>query len=266
MCSTCQKEVEEGHEALQCDIFERWEHLCIKVCHRPTTECYNVLCTSPSKALVFTCSRCRHRGTLVRRLQQAETALESVRVQIDMYERLLSDKQQQLDRVISEREVLQLEKEQLNNLLQEARLKVDKFHLQREGEALFVKSKADNSISSKTRVLTPPSFTQPSAVASSGSKKRELPKLPTVQVSEVEPAVSRPPVLESSSGTTVISSTVPVVTNNTATAAAVELQPFQASLATNVSPETAGNIGTCPLVPLVPLPMEHPIRVMGCPI
>ena len=38
----------------------------------------------------------------MRRLQQAETALESVRVQIDMYEWLLVDKQQQLDRMISE--------------------------------------------------------------------------------------------------------------------------------------------------------------------
>ena len=47
-------------------------------------------------------SHCRRKGTLVRRLQQAETALESARVQIDMYERLLSDKQQQLDCVISE--------------------------------------------------------------------------------------------------------------------------------------------------------------------
>ena len=81
LCSTCQKEVEEGHEALQCDICERWEHLlCIKVCHRPTTECYNVLSASPSKALVFACSHCRHKGPLVRRLQQAETALESARV------------------------------------------------------------------------------------------------------------------------------------------------------------------------------------------
>ena len=58
LCSMCQEEVEEGHEALQCDICERWEHcLCIKVYHRPTTECYNVLCASPTKALVFMCSR-----------------------------------------------------------------------------------------------------------------------------------------------------------------------------------------------------------------
>ena len=76
--------------------------------------------------------------------------------------------------LISEHDVLQLEKEQLNNLLQEACLELDKFCLQRDGEVLFVKSKADNSISSKIRVLTPPSFAQPSTVASSSSKKREL--------------------------------------------------------------------------------------------
>ena len=86
-----------------------------------------------------------------------------------------------------------------------------------------MKSKVDNLISSETRVLTPPSFAQPSVVASSSSKKRELPQLPTVQVSDVKLAVSRPPVLQLSSGTTAISPTVPVITSNTATAAAVEL-------------------------------------------
>ena len=67
-----------------------------------------------------------------------------------------------------------------------------------------MKSKAVNLISSKAIVLTPLSFTLPSAVTSSSSKKRELLQLPTVQVSDVEPAVSRVPVLESSSGTTAI--------------------------------------------------------------
>ena len=65
----------------------------------------------------------------MRRLKQAETALESARVQIDMYKQLLADKQQQFDCVISERDALHLEKEQLNNLLQEAHLEVDKFRL-----------------------------------------------------------------------------------------------------------------------------------------
>ena len=107
LCTTCQEEIDDDQEAIQCDICERWEHrLCIKACHRPTTEFYKVLCASPSKAIVFTCSQCRRKGALARRLQQSEAALDSARVQIEMYDRLLADQQQQTDRVTIERDVL----------------------------------------------------------------------------------------------------------------------------------------------------------------
>ena len=43
-CVTCGKEVKEDDEALQCDLGEVWEHLiCIKVCDRPTNDCYAAL-------------------------------------------------------------------------------------------------------------------------------------------------------------------------------------------------------------------------------
>ena len=82
LCSTCKREVLVEEEALLCDICEWWEHLqCIKEYDRPTAQCYNVLTESPSKSIAFTCSRCRRKNTLARRLFQAEVVLKSTQVQ-----------------------------------------------------------------------------------------------------------------------------------------------------------------------------------------
>ena len=127
-CSTCKKEVLDEEEALLCDICEWWEHFkCIKECDRPTAQCYNVLTESPSKSIVFTCSRCRRKGTLARRLFQAEVALENTHVQRDVYERLLQEKQQQIDNVSMERDALQLEKKNWKDARREIdSVKIDK--------------------------------------------------------------------------------------------------------------------------------------------
>ena len=53
-CVTCGEEVKEDNEALQCDLCEVWEHLkCIKVCIRPSHECYVAITQSVCKSLVF---------------------------------------------------------------------------------------------------------------------------------------------------------------------------------------------------------------------
>ena len=105
-CSTCKKEVLDEEQALLCDICEWWEHLqCIKVCERPTIQCYNVLTELPCKSIVFTCSRCRRKGTLARWLFHSEVALKSTQVQKDVYERLLQEKQQQVDHVFMDKSI-----------------------------------------------------------------------------------------------------------------------------------------------------------------
>lgn len=126
-CSTCKKEVLDDQQALLCDICEWWEHLqCIKVCDRPTAPCYNVLIESPCNSIVFTTSRCRRKGTLARRLLRAEVALEGTQVQRDMYEQLLLEKQQHIERVSMERDALQMENRDLEARLEDARQELDK--------------------------------------------------------------------------------------------------------------------------------------------
>ena len=84
-------------------------------------QCYNVLSESPSKLIVFMCLMCRHKDTLSHRLFQAEVDLESMQKQRDVYERLLQKKQQQIDNLSMECDVLQLEKKKLAMHLEHAR-------------------------------------------------------------------------------------------------------------------------------------------------
>ena len=90
--------VKEEDKALQCDLWEVWEHMrCIKVCDRPSHECYSVLIQSVGKALLFVCTKCRCKGTLAWWLLHVELALESTQVQKGLYEQLLEEKHQQVD-------------------------------------------------------------------------------------------------------------------------------------------------------------------------
>ena len=218
-CSTCKREVLDEEEALLCDICEWWEHLkCIKECDRPTAQCYNVLTESPSKSIVFTCSRCRRKGTLARRLFQAEVALENTHVQRDVYERLLQEKQQQIDNVSMERDALQLEKKELETCLEDARREIDSLKIDKllGSERSVTIQKERSSMGSE---LLTPSVTRTaslrgnsdawSPVASVPSSRRKLPQLPQFVGSSSKAVVTTRSSLGLPSG---MVSTVPTVT------------------------------------------------------
>ena len=128
-CTTCQVEVRDHDQALQCELCEQWEHVeCIKVCDRPSLELYTVLSVSSSKAIVFTCTSCRRKGTLARRLAEAEITLSGLHTQINVFQQLLHERQQLLHErqqlvgcMTSERDGLQLENAELRQQLAEAR-------------------------------------------------------------------------------------------------------------------------------------------------
>jgi len=86
-CVTCGEEVKEEYEALQCDLCEVWEQLnCIKVCDRPSHQCYVALAQSICKSPVFNCMKYRRKGTLVRQLLHVEVMPESIQIQRNLYE------------------------------------------------------------------------------------------------------------------------------------------------------------------------------------
>ena len=94
-CTTCQEEVQDHDQALQCELCEQWEHVeCIKVCDRPSEELYTVLSVASSKAIMFTCTSCRRKGTLARCLAEAEITLSILHTQLSVYEQLLRERQQ----------------------------------------------------------------------------------------------------------------------------------------------------------------------------
>ena len=193
-CSTCKKEVLEDQEALLCDLCEWWEHVqCIKVCDRPTTQCYQVLTESPCNSIVFTCSRCRRKGTLARRLLRAETALESSQVQKDVYERLLQEKQQHIERVSIERDSLQMENADLEARLEHVRQQLDELRTERwresEKRAAVSKVEADGHPS----FLTPSTNVLPINMgmwSSVSSSRRKLPQIPSTMAVDSELAAT----------------------------------------------------------------------------
>ena len=105
-------------QALQCELCEHVE--CIKVCDRPSVELYTVLSVASSKAIMFTCTSCRRKGTLAWRLAEAEITLSGLHTQLSVYEQLLQERQQLVVCIASERDALQLENGELREQLCEA--------------------------------------------------------------------------------------------------------------------------------------------------
>jgi len=114
-CSTYKKEVLDMEQALFCDrLCEWWEHLdCIRANDKPSQQCYNALTELKCNSIMFTCSCCRHKGTLAYRLCQSEVILKSIQSPLKSCERLLQERHQHLDRMCADRDVLQLEIKEL---------------------------------------------------------------------------------------------------------------------------------------------------------
>jgi len=78
-CITYKEEVKQGNKALQCHFCKVWEHLrCMKVCDRPTNECYTALTHFLWKSSIFACTKFRRKGTLVWRLVHAKLSLKTI--------------------------------------------------------------------------------------------------------------------------------------------------------------------------------------------
>jgi len=118
-CSTCYEEVQDYDPALL------WEVGARRVCNRPSVELYILLSVTSSKELMFTCMACRRKGALARQLAEVNITLSSMRMQVSIYERLFNERQQLLQCLASEKDVLQLENAFLHDQLANARQSSD---------------------------------------------------------------------------------------------------------------------------------------------
>ena len=79
ICGTCGHEVESEQRALECYICERWEHVeCVRQPDRIEASLYVELVANPSKALLFCCTVCWHKGCIVKQLYKLQSELAVV--------------------------------------------------------------------------------------------------------------------------------------------------------------------------------------------
>ena len=72
-CVTCSKEVGVEDRAMMCDLCEKWEHVeCIRLGDRPTEALYTELVRCRTRSLVFLCTICRMKGSVMKRLVECE--------------------------------------------------------------------------------------------------------------------------------------------------------------------------------------------------
>ena len=121
-CTRCEVEVTDDVEALQCDLCSEWEHRgCIRECDRPSVELYSAIMRSPSKAILFVCSKCRRKGDVARRPFQ----LESANDRCQATERLLIERQALVEVLQVDKGALQKEISTLKGMIGELRRKVE---------------------------------------------------------------------------------------------------------------------------------------------
>ena len=64
-------ELDQDQHVLQCDFCETWEHVeCIRWSDRISGELYDMLVENRSKALLFCCTTCRRKGSIVNQLHK----------------------------------------------------------------------------------------------------------------------------------------------------------------------------------------------------
>ena len=69
VCETCGLEVEAHQAAIECDICEKWAHVeCVRRPDRIESSLYAALMANPSKALLYCCTTCRCKGSIVKQL------------------------------------------------------------------------------------------------------------------------------------------------------------------------------------------------------
>ena len=76
VCETCGLEVEAQQASIECDICEKREHVeCVRQPDRIESSLYAALIASPSMALLYSCTTCRCKGSIVKQLYKLQSEL-----------------------------------------------------------------------------------------------------------------------------------------------------------------------------------------------
>ena len=124
-CVTCREEVDPDDKAILCEICESWEHVaCVRKSERPSEALYEAMVNCRSKAVVFACTGCRKRGSIVKRLMQHECENTRAHDERLASARLLEQKEETVARLQAELEKLRTERDDMyKRLLSQATIK-----------------------------------------------------------------------------------------------------------------------------------------------
>ena len=76
-CVVCEKDVQSSDRGFQCDVCDQWEHVdCIRKSERPDEALYEELVKRPSKALLFMCTHCRQKGSIMKHFMHFENEVK----------------------------------------------------------------------------------------------------------------------------------------------------------------------------------------------
>ena len=194
-----------------------------------------MLSVMSSKVIVFTCTSCRRKGTLVRRLAEAQISLSSMHTQLGIYERLLHEQQQLVECMAPERDALQFENAQLRDQLSDAHRMVDEFGMKGPGSR-------DAKVNKPLCVLAPEFVSEllphqptsvvetPATVPLTSGTRCKLPAVPTSYSTLVATTLSR------SSTTTAVPTVLPISHSTPITTASTQLPQLSTlKLATTTS-------------------------------
>ena len=73
LCVSCKKPTTADEKAMACDVYNNSEHVgCLRHCDKLSEELYEALKGCRSRALLYVCTRCRARGSVIKRLHEYE--------------------------------------------------------------------------------------------------------------------------------------------------------------------------------------------------
>ena len=73
LCVSCKKTTTAEERAMACDVCNNWEHVgCLRHSDTLSEELYEALKGCRSRAILYVCTRCRARGSVIKRLHEHE--------------------------------------------------------------------------------------------------------------------------------------------------------------------------------------------------
>ena len=122
---SCGAETTAQDQAMACDLCEKWEHVsCLRQCDKLSGELYAALMGCRSKALLYVCTSCRKKGSIVKRLNAYEVDCARAHEQLLASAQTIDQLREQVAELKSDKRALQAQRESLEGEMCELRARL----------------------------------------------------------------------------------------------------------------------------------------------